>query len=77
MANGIKNATIYAALTWCLNLSTADRTAYSQRTFKAEEELMERLGCGREQPLCSESRSWSRVNILTQTGNKQPLHPAI
>lgn len=44
MANGIKNATIYARLTWCLDLSTADRIAYSQCTFKAEEELMERLG---------------------------------
>lgn len=40
MANGIKNATIYAALTWCLNLSTAHRTAYSQRTFVAEEAPM-------------------------------------
>jgi hypothetical protein len=44
MANGIKNATTCARLTWCLNPSTADRTSYSQRTFKAEEELMERLG---------------------------------
>jgi hypothetical protein len=44
MANGIKNATICAALTWCLDLCASDRTAYSQRTFKAEEALMERLG---------------------------------
>jgi len=44
MANGIKNATMCARLTWCLNLSTADRTTYSQCTFKAEDELMERLG---------------------------------
>lgn len=34
MAIGIKNATIYAVLSWCLDLSTADRPAYSQRTFK-------------------------------------------
>jgi hypothetical protein len=55
-----------ARLTWYLNLSTADRTAYRQRTFKAEEELMERLGCRRP-----------HTSVPTLLDEKQSLDPKI